>query len=238
VGAALVSTEGRLNGSALGKGFALPLLTSPLASALLGWILIRFARSDPACVCVESVIVPGAESAAARPTLAMDSEIACDARGADKIVSGRRFEAGLHVLSAGAVSFARGLNDIPKIAGILLIAPFISWNGWMLVLLGLVMAIGGLLGSARVGRTMSSEITPMTDRQALLANLVTSSLVIGASAFGLPVSTTHVACGSLAGLGLCTGKLAVKRLAQILAAWVITLPAAAALACLFLRIVH
>jgi PiT family inorganic phosphate transporter len=133
-------------------------------------------------------------------------------------------ERGLHFLSAGAVSFARGLNDTPKIAGILLAGSIAGAEASTNVLLGLLMILGGFAGAARVARTMSFEITPMSDRQGFLANLVTSAVVVGASAAGLPVSTTHVTCGAIAGLGFGRGSLARKRFGQILLAWLVTLP--------------
>jgi PiT family inorganic phosphate transporter len=133
-----------------------------------------------------------------------------------------------HYLSAGAVSFARGLNDTPKIAAILLAAgvfdPRLAVIG-----VGVLMALGGILSARKVAQTMSLKITEMNHAQGFLANLVTSLLVIGASGVGMPVSTTHVSCGSLFGLGSVTGKASWKMIAQILSSWIITLPVAAAL---------
>jgi PiT family inorganic phosphate transporter len=53
--------------------------------------------------------------------------------------------------------------------------------------------------------------------------------VIGASCFGLPVSTTHVNCGALFGIGAVTGQARWRTIGKILLAWVTTLPLAAAL---------
>lgn len=64
---------------------------------------------------------------------------------------------GLHFLSAGVISFARGLNDTPKIATMLLaLRAFDIRLG--IVALAVAMAIGGLLGAARVAQTMSLRI--------------------------------------------------------------------------------
>jgi PiT family inorganic phosphate transporter len=136
----------------------------------------------------------------------------------------------LHYLSAGAVSFARGLNDTPKITALLLAASGLELNPSSgMVAVGIAMAVGGLLNARKVALTMSQRITPMNHGQGLTANLVTSCLVTTASTFGLPVSTTHVSCGSLFGLG------AVNRTAQwgvirtIALSWLATLPLAAGL---------
>ena len=53
-------------------------------------------------------------------------------------------------------------------------------------------------------QTMSNKITPMTHGQGFSANLVTAFLVIIASKMGVPVSTTHVSCGSIFGIGLAS----------------------------------
>jgi PiT family inorganic phosphate transporter len=70
----------------------------------------------------------------------------------------------------------------------------------------------------------------MNHGQGFSANLVTAALVTLASPLGLPVSTTHVSCGALFGIGLVNGEARAKTIAQILAAWVTTLPMAALLA--------
>jgi PiT family inorganic phosphate transporter len=88
------------------------------------------------------------------------------------------------------------------------------------------MAIGGLLSARRVAETMSRKITPLTRRQGLSANVVTAALVIFASRMGMPVSTTHVSCGSLFGIGLITRQANPRVISEILMSWVITLPTA------------
>ena len=72
----------------------------------------------------------------------------------------------------------------------------------------------------------------MNAGQGFTANLITAMTVIFASRWGLPVSTTHVSFGSLFGLGMITRKAEWRGIAWILLAWVVTLPAAAALAAL------
>jgi PiT family inorganic phosphate transporter len=89
------------------------------------------------------------------------------------------------------------------------------------------MAVGGLLGARKVAHTMSKRISPLNHGQGFTANLVTAFLVIVASRFGMPVSTTHVSCGSLFGIGLSTGEGNRGVMAQILLSWILTLPCAA-----------
>jgi PiT family inorganic phosphate transporter len=135
---------------------------------------------------------------------------------------------GLHFLSAGAVCFARALNDAPKIVGILIGAKAVGAHVG-LGAVGLAMAIGGLTGARRVAETMSKRIVPLDPGQGLVVNLTTASLVIAASTFGLPVSTTQVAGGGLFGIGAATGGARWRTITTILLAWVATLPVGALL---------
>jgi PiT family inorganic phosphate transporter len=134
----------------------------------------------------------------------------------------------LHVLSAGVVSFARGLNDTPKIVALLIAASAVGLDlRASLLVVGAAMAAGGLLNARRVALTMSQRITSMNHGQGFAANLVTAFLVLFASKWGLPVSTTHVSCGSLFGLGAATRQGRWKTIRSILLSWVATLPIAA-----------
>jgi inorganic phosphate transporter, PiT family len=132
-----------------------------------------------------------------------------------------------HIVSAAAVSFARGLNDTPKIAGLLVTTQALDIQ-WGMVAIALGMAIGGLLNARRVAETMSKKITEINHGQGFSANLVTSFLVIIASKFGVPVSTTHVSVGSIFGIGIVSGKQDSKVIRNILLSWLITLPVAMA----------
>jgi len=86
------------------------------------------------------------------------------------------------------------------------------------------MAAGGWLHSRKVARTMAKRITTLNSGQGLTANLVTAALVLGASRWGVPVSTTHVSCGSIFGIGAVSGSARWKTITQIAAAWLTTLP--------------
>jgi PiT family inorganic phosphate transporter len=135
---------------------------------------------------------------------------------------------GLHYVSAGAVSFARGLNDSPKITALLLTTGGMGRRA-ALATVALGIAAGGLLSARRVAETLAHRVTAMSPGQGFCANLVTAALVTTASIHGLPVSTTHVSVGSLAGVGTVTAQARWKMLGSIAAAWIVTLPVAAAL---------
>jgi inorganic phosphate transporter, PiT family len=131
-----------------------------------------------------------------------------------------------HFLSAGIVSFARGLNDTPKIAAMLLVVRALDIQ-WGIIAIAVAIAIGGLLNAARVAETMSHRITGMNHGQGLAANLSTGLLVILATRYGLPVSTTQVSVGSVFGIGLTARKANVGVVLGIVLSWLLTLPCAA-----------
>ena len=83
---------------------------------------------------------------------------------------------------------------------------------------------------------MSQKITPLNPGQGLTANLITSMLVLAASPLGLPLSTTHVSCGALFGIGAVTRQARWKTIAGIFAAWLVTLPLAATLGAMLMRL--
>jgi PiT family inorganic phosphate transporter len=76
---------------------------------------------------------------------------------------------------------------------------------------------------------MSQKITTMNHGQGFTGNLMTGIIVMGASRFGLPVSTTHVSCGALFGIGAVTRQAHWGMIAKIFGAWLTTLPVGAAL---------
>lgn len=247
MGGGLIASGTNVNFESLGKGFFLPLLLSPLLATILAsafYMLFRFLRirlgiSKEWCVCVgemeQLVPIPQPASimalqAATVPILDVHagSMAACKERYAGRFLGleSQNVIDGLHFLSAGVVSFARGLNDTPKIAAMLLAIRVLDIR-LGIVGLAVAMAIGGLLSAARVAETMSVRITSMNHGQGFAANLTIGILVILASLFGLPVSTTHVSVGALVGIGLTRREANTGVLRGIALSWLLTLPFAA-----------
>jgi PiT family inorganic phosphate transporter len=135
----------------------------------------------------------------------------------------------VHIGSAVTICFARAVNDTPKLAALLFAAQFTD-SKLPIALVGLFMVVGGFVFAKKVATTMSQKVTRLDDTQGLTANLVTTSLVLLASKFGLPVSTTHVSVGAIAGVGASAGTLNWQALKGILLSWVATLPLALAIA--------
>jgi inorganic phosphate transporter, PiT family len=246
VGAGLVATGGNIAWSALGTSFVVPLLCGPLVSMLLTLMVypvFRRIRSATgvtlqSCVCIgpapamSLVTTDGCVSVPASTLVIQTGEAAeCRQRYQGRMLG---LEAGLvldtlHYLSAGAVGFARGLNDTPKIVALLIGAQAVSPNIGLMVV-ALAMGIGGILNASRVAETMSKKITRMNPGQGLTANLVTALLVAVASRFSLPVSTTHVSVGSLFAIGTVNGTAQTRMVLTILLAWITTLPLGALMA--------
>jgi PiT family inorganic phosphate transporter len=133
---------------------------------------------------------------------------------------------GLHFLSTGAASFARGLNDTPKMAVLFLVTQELDFR-WGYAAVAVMILLGGLLDADKVAETLGKKVTDMNPGQGFAASLVTASLVITATIFGLPLSTTHVSVGSLLGIGVTTGQAKWKMVGEILLAWFSTVPCGA-----------
>lgn len=254
VGAGWTAVGSQVNLAVLGRTFFVPLAVSPvlsLAFARLLYPLLRAAReragiTKEICLCVgprrEPVALQPGGTAVLRSTgaaLSVGEMRQCveQYRGVLLGLDSQRLVDAAHFLSAGAVSFARGLNDAPKIVALLLAAQALSLDRRAgLFLTAAAMALGGIVSARRVADTMSRRITGMNHGQGFAANLVTSVLVIFASRLGVPVSTTHVSCGALFGIGMANRRADWGVIRNVILSWVVTLPAAAALAagCFFL----
>lgn len=254
VGAGWMAVGPALNLGTLGRAFVLPLAVSPLLAVGLTGILYprfrmlrqRLGIHKQLCLCVgprlEPLVLQPDGTAVLRSTglsLTVGEMTECVEayQGVLWGVDMQRWVDGLHYVSAGAVSFARGLNDAPKIVALSLTAQAVHLDvGIGLLLVAVAMAAGGLFSAQRVARTMSHRITAMTHGQGCTANLVTSVLVALASHGGLPVSTTHVSCGALFGIGLVTRQARFGVIRTIVLSWGLTLPLAALLAGVLFRL--
>jgi inorganic phosphate transporter, PiT family len=248
VGAGWAASPQGVHFGQLGGAFVLPLLFSPVLSLGMAAAFYpgvsrmrrRLGVRRETCLCagIEAVGVrlEAGAGALARthesslPSLSIGSSTACEERYQGRVmgVTAQALVDFVHYLSAGAVSFARGLNDTPKIAALLLTTGALGATGSVLVV-GALMAVGGWLNARRVAETMSHRVTDMNPGQGLVGNLVTAGLVILASRLGMPVSTTHVSLGAIFGIGAVTGQARWKVIGTILLAWVTTLPLAALL---------
>ena len=252
VGAGLGHAGSDVNFAKLVNAFFLPLLLSPVIAAGLGITLHKlFANrmgqaataGEVDCVCVVYAHVAPVNlaygGAALRgmgvPVLLVAGNATCDAQVPLARVPVSSLKKGLHVASAVTICFARGVNDTPKLAALLIAAKAFN-HEVSIVLVGVLMAVGGLVFARKVAETMSQRINRLDDAQGLIANLVTAALVLLASKFGLPVSTTHVSVGSIAGVGASAKTLNWQALRHVVLSWMVTLPFAGLIAWLAVKL--
>lgn len=149
---------------------------------------------------------------------------------------------GLQLVSAAANCFSHGTNDAQKTIGIIIPLLFaVGYFGttvdpnnlpvpfWVILLAYTAIALGTLAGGWRIVRTMGYSIMKMRPVHGFAANTASAATIIGASVAGIPVSTTHVICSSIMGVGTTNGSSTVKWgvARTILWAWVLTIPISA-----------
>jgi inorganic phosphate transporter, PiT family len=240
VGAGLGQAAGSLDLAKLIQTFFVPLLLSPLLAAGLGLglyklVCMRKIKNDCACVIQAAPVLANTGSAgmmmqsSGLPTMMVSDNASCDTQATQARFSIRSILKKIHISSAVTICFARALNDTPKLAALLIAANFTE-KKMPIAMVGMMMVVGGLVFAKKVAQTMSQKVTRLDDTQGLTANLITTGLVLLASKFGLPVSTTHVSVGAIAGVGASAGTLNWPALRSILLSWVATLPLALAIA--------
>lgn len=149
----------------------------------------------------------------------------------------------LHLISSGTYSLSHGLNDAQKTMGIITVLLFSTGylHGafevphWVAISCYIAMGLGTLTGGWKIIETMGSRITKLSQHQGFSASLGGSVMVFAASLFGIPVSTTHTITGCIIGAGVARRASAVRwGVAQnVLIAWIITIPASAAVGAAF-----
>lgn len=223
------------------KSVAVPLAFSPLAAAVMAYglhaaVSQRLTAASRYCICRRERPLlmrdpqPGGVAAApliVLPLVLVDEERVCAAGGT--LEAGFHLTDAAHWMTSAALSFARGLNDAPKIVALgVAAAGGIGLGAPSLFILGaLVMGAGSLISGRSVTRTLAERVADIDPLEGLAASAVAAGLVLAASVIALPVSTTHVASGAIVGVGLRCGSRAVRwtTVRSMVAAWLITVPA-------------
>ena len=148
----------------------------------------------------------------------------------------------LQLCSAAAYSFSHGTNDAQKTMGIILPLLFsIGYFGasvdpnnlpmplWVILLSYAAIALGTLSGGWRIVKTMGYKITRLRPVHGFAAETAGAATILGASVMGIPVSTTHIICTSIMGVGTTSGSSTVKWgvARSIMFAWIMTIPISA-----------
>ena len=151
----------------------------------------------------------------------------------------------LQILTACAVAFAHGSNDVANaigpLAAVVHVAQDMDVTGkspvepWMLGVGGIGIVFGLATWGYRVMETVGKKITELTPSRGFAAELGAATTIVLASRLGIPVSTTHVLVGSVLGVGLARGigVIDLRVVGRILVSWAMTLPIAAILSVFF-----
>jgi PiT family inorganic phosphate transporter len=145
----------------------------------------------------------------------------------------------LQVLTAAFLSYSHGANDAQKTMAAMTLAlvaagaiPKFEVPLWVVVLSALAIAFGTYAGGWRIIRTLGWSILKLEPATGMSAQLMGATVIQGATLIGLPVSTTHVITGSVMGVGV-SKKLSAVRWglgANIVLAWIVTIPASGLIA--------
>ena len=149
----------------------------------------------------------------------------------------------LHLASSAAYSVGHGLNDAQKTMGIITVLLYSTGRlsgefevpHWVAISCYVAIGLGTLTGGWRIIETMGSRITKLSQHQGFSASLGGSVMLFTASGLGIPVSTTHTITGCIIGAGTARRASAVRWgvARSVVAAWIITIPASAAVGALF-----
>lgn len=149
----------------------------------------------------------------------------------------------LQFVSASLYSLGHGGNDAQKTMGIIAVLLFSQGQlgsefyvpFWVVLTCQAAMGLGTLFGGWRIVHTMGSKITRLTPMQGFCAETGGAITLFAATFLGVPVSTTHTITGSIVGVGAARKVSAVRWnvASNIVVAWIITMPASAAIAALF-----
>jgi len=159
----------------------------------------------------------------------------------------------LQLFSAGIYSFSHGTNDAQKTMGI--ITPLLFSIGyfstsvdpnnlpvpfWVILSAHAAIALGTLAGGWRIVKTMGHRITKLRPVHGFAAETAGAATILGASAFGIPVSTTHVICSSIMGVGATKRFSAVRWgiARNIVWVWILTIPISAFFGFLAFQIIN
>ena len=153
-------------------------------------------------------------------------------------VADRRYRR-LQLVSSALYSLGHGGNDAQKTMGIIAVLLYSQGMlgaefyvpGWVVISCYITLAMGTLMGGWKIVHTMGSKITRLTPAQGFCAETGGAITLFGATLLGIPVSTTHTITGAIVGVGSSRRLSAVRWsvAGNIVIAWVLTLPMAAAI---------
>ncbi len=145
----------------------------------------------------------------------------------------------LQIVSSAFMAFGHGSNDAQKSMGIITMALMsggvittLDVPKWVILLCAVAMGFGTLFGGWKIIKTLGVKMLKLEPIHGFAAETSSTAIIIAASHFGMPVSTTHVVSAAILGVG-ATKRLSAVRwgiAGKIVLAWVLTLPVCIAMA--------
>lgn len=140
----------------------------------------------------------------------------------------------LQIVSAGVMALSHGHNDAQKAMGIIALA-LVTYNPsnefevplWVILSCATAMGLGTMMGGWRIIRTLGTKMITLRPIHGFAAETTAATIIIGASQFGIPVSTTQIISTAIMGVG-ATKRFSALRwriISHIVWAWVLTVPA-------------
>lgn len=149
----------------------------------------------------------------------------------------------LHLISSAAYSLGHGANDAQKTMGLITVLLYsqgmldgeFAVPQWVVLSCYIAIALGTLSGGWKIIETMGTRITKLSHHQGFCASAGGSVMLFAATGLGIPVSTTHTITGCVVGVGAARRASAVRWgvAGRVVIAWLITIPASAAVGALF-----
>jgi PiT family inorganic phosphate transporter len=241
VGAGLLLGPGAVEWGALPEKIVLPTVLAIGLAYGTSFLLNLVPDRSSECICITSEPAPApvslpdgalAYTAVSAPKLRVTVGTVEDCRvhGSTKRTPRITIDA-LHWLSSGAVGFARGLNDAPKLVaiGAFTLVPGGMSSHEVLYVVAAAMAVGSLLAGRRVAQRLGDDVVQMSHVEGAKANVTTAALVGLAAGRGFPLSTTQVSTSAIAGAsGTHPSRLNKRSLRDFAVGWLVT-PVAAGL---------
>ncbi|MGZ3587006.1 MAG: anion permease, partial [Candidatus Limnocylindrales bacterium] len=147
----------------------------------------------------------------------------------------------LQVISAGFMAFSHGSNDAQKTMGVMTLAlvtagilPTFEVPVWVILIAATAISLGTAAGGWRIIKTMGQKVVKLDPVHGFAAETTAATIILTASHFGMPVSTTHVISSAIMGVGASDRLSAVRWgiAGNIMGAWILTIPLSAVVAAL------
>jgi inorganic phosphate transporter, PiT family len=237
IGGALAAAGGNaVQWSNFGFKVLVPLVSSPLLGFAIGLTLM--------VVLLNSIAWANPRHALSSLLARFRPEPAGEPTNASRATNPRRINERfrrMQILSATYMALSHGSNDAQKTMGIMTLALFSAHQIHdktvpvpVILLAATAMSLGTAAGGWRIMKTMGQKVVKLDPVHGFAAETTAASIILAASHFGMPVSTTHVISSAIMGVGTSDRASAVRwgMARSIATAWVLTIPCSAAIAVL------